>query len=175
MLENLPYLESLYENFRRDENSVPSEWREFFKDGNRGNGNGNGSAELSSPSRLQPAARSANLDEKIHMLIRNFRVCGHKAAAIDPLGSQRDVPSDLKLDFYNFSESDLDQLINQPTLNFGTPLTVREIFERLQNTYSRSIGAQFMHIDDWRAREWLQRRMESTQNRLTISREQQLR
>jgi 2-oxoglutarate dehydrogenase E1 component len=175
MLENLPYLESLYENFRRDENSVPPEWREIFKEGKRGNGNGNGSAEISSPSHLQPAARSANLDEKIHMLIRNFRVRGHKAAAIDPLGSQREVPQDLKLDFYNFSESDLDQLINQPTLNFGTPLTVREIFERLQNTYSRSIGAQFMHIDDWRAREWLQRRMESTQNRLTISREQQLR
>src|SRR5690242_3632213 len=107
MLENLPYLESLYENFRRDENSVPSEWREFFRQGKSGNGSangGNGQAEISSPSRLQPAARSANLDEKIHMLIRNFRVRGHKAAAIDPLGSQREGPPDLKLDFYNFAE-----------------------------------------------------------------------
>ena len=175
MLENLPYLESLFENYRRDPQSVPSEWREFFKESKSGHGRENGRAEVASPSRIQPAARSANLDEKIHMLIRNFRVRGHKAAAIDPLGSQREVPSDLKLDFYNFAEAELDQLVNQPTLNFGTPLTVREIFERLQNTYSRSIGAQFMHIDDWRAREWLQRRMESTQNRLAISREQQLR
>src|SRR6185312_9652709 len=111
MLENLPYLEALFENYRRDPQSVSAEWREFFKESKSGNGQGNGHAEVAPPSRLQPAARSANLDEKIHMLIRNFRVRGHKAAAIDPLGSQREVPSDLKLDFYNFAESELDQLI----------------------------------------------------------------
>jgi len=109
------------------------------------------------------------------MLVRNFRVRGHRIAAIDPLGSPRVSPPELKLDFYSFAEAELDQLIHLPTLHFGGPLTIREIFDRLQNTYSRSIGAQFMHIDDWRPREWLQQRMESTQNRLTLSRDEQLR
>ena len=47
--------------------------------------------------------------------------------------------------------------------------------QRLRNTYCRSIGVQFMHIDDPAARQWLQHRMESTQNRLALSREEQLR
>src|SRR5581483_6515523 len=179
MLENLPYLESLYENYRRDPQSVSAEWREFFAGSAPANGHGGTArsvlAEPTSPDRLEPAARSANLDEKIHMLIRNFRVRGHKIAAIDPLGSRRPCPPDLKLDFYGFADSELDQLINLPTLNFQAPLTIRELHERLQNTYCRSIGAQFMHVDDWQAREWLQRRMESSQNRLSISRDQQLR
>src|SRR6185437_3967688 len=121
MLENLPYLESLYENFRRDEKSVPAEWREFFSESKPGNGSGNGRTEtISSPARLQPIARHANLDEKVHLLVRNFRVRGHKIAAIDPLGATRPCPAELKLDFYNFSDDELQQVVNLPTLNFET-------------------------------------------------------
>jgi len=179
MLENLPYLESLYENYRRDPKSVPTEWREFFSENTPANGQGSavrpGNALPTSPSRVEPAARNANLDEKVYMLIRNFRVRGHKIAAIDPLGSERPCPPELRLDFYNFAGSELDQLVSLPTSHFQAPLTIRELFDRLQNTYCRSIGAQFMHIDDWQAREWLQQRMEGSQNRLSISRDQQLR
>ena len=171
MLENLPYLESLFENYRRNPESVPAEWREFFSQPSESKGNG----QPAPATRAEAAPRNANLDEKLHMLIRNYRVRGHKLAAIDPLGAQRPCPPELKLEFYNFADAELDQLINLPTLHFGTPLTIREIFDRLQNTYSRSIGAQFMHIDDLQAREWLQQRMESSQNRLSIGRDQQLR
>ncbi|HEU5396434.1 MAG TPA: 2-oxoglutarate dehydrogenase E1 component, partial [Verrucomicrobiae bacterium] len=179
MLENLAYVEAIYSRYRQDPESVGAEWRDYFRNAGAVNGHENGqtpfTAPLISPARLEPAAHSANLDEKLYMLVRNYRVRGHKIAAIDPLGVPRPVPTELKLEFYNFAEAELDQLINIPTLHFGGPLTIREIFNRLQNTYSRSIGAQFMHIDDWRPREWLQQRMESTQNRVMLSREEQLR
>src|SRR5262249_4947241 len=42
-------------------------------------------------------------------------------------------------------------------------------------TYCRFIGAQFMHIDELSVRQWLQQRMESTQNRLKLGRTEQLR
>ncbi len=45
----------------------------------------------------------------------------------------------------------------------------------LRNTYCRSIGVQFMHIDDLVMRQWLQVRMEGTENRLRLSRPEQLR
>ena len=54
-------------------------------------------------------------------------------------------------------------------------LPLREIIERLRNTYCRSIGVQFMHIDDYAIRYWLQERMERSQNRLALSRAKQLR
>ncbi len=45
----------------------------------------------------------------------------------------------------------------------------------MRNTYCRSIGVQFMHMDDLKVRQWLQERMEGTENRCTLSRKEQLR
>jgi 2-oxoglutarate dehydrogenase E1 component len=50
-----------------------------------------------------------------------------------------------------------------------------KIVERLRTTYCRSIGVQFMHIDDRSVRQWLQDRMEGTENRLPLSRDEQRR
>ncbi|MBU6410576.1 MAG: 2-oxoglutarate dehydrogenase E1 component, partial [Verrucomicrobia bacterium] len=172
MLDNIEYLETLYKRYRANSESVAPEWRDYFGAEMGGNGDGKGHAALA-PGRLEREPR--HLDEKVHQLIRNYRVRGHKIAAIDPLGAARPCPPELKLEFYNFTSTELETPVNLPTLNFGGPLTIREIFEHLQNTYSRSIGVQFMHVDDWEARQWLQQRMESTQNRLAISREQQAR
>ena len=118
---------------------------------------------------------TGSLSDRLHQLIRNHRVRGHIVAAVDPLGTKLPCPPELKLEFYSFSESELDLLVNCPTLHLGEPITIRELFERLRATYCRSIGVQFMHIDDLAVREWLQSRMESTQNRLTLSRNEQLR
>jgi 2-oxoglutarate dehydrogenase E1 component len=52
---------------------------------------------------------------------------------------------------------------------------LKEIIERLQTTYCRSIGVQFMHIDEYPVRDWLQTRMEDSLNRLELSRSEQLR
>jgi len=61
------------------------------------------------------------------------------------------------------------------TFQYEGSLTLGRLLERLRNTYCRSIGVQYMHIDDLSVRRWLQRRMESTENRLQLTREEQLR
>ena len=53
--------------------------------------------------------------------------------------------------------------------------TVRDVVERLRNTYCRYIGVQFLHIDDPAVRNWLQQRMERSENRIRLSRAEQLR
>ena len=42
----------------------------------------------------------------------------------------------------------------------GGTLTLREILDRLRNTYCRSIGVQYMHIDDLSVRRSLAARRE---------------
>ena len=54
-------------------------------------------------------------------------------------------------------------------------MSLRQILKRLRNTYCRSIGVQFMHMDDLRSRQWLQVRMEGCENRIQLDRRQQLR
>jgi 2-oxoglutarate dehydrogenase E1 component len=117
----------------------------------------------------------ANLQDRVDQLIRAYRVRGHMIADLDPLGLPRPVPPELSLEFYGLSESDLDRPFSTRTIYGPDVLTLRGILKRLSNTYCRSIGVQFMHIDDLRMRNWLQHRMEGSENRLELSRKEQLR
>ena len=60
----------------------------------------------------------------------------------------------------------MDRAFSTDTIEGPQVMTLRRILERLRNTYCRSIGVQFMHIDDLTVRQWLQERMEGAENRL---------
>ena len=121
------------------------------------------------------AGKIIALQNRVIQLVRNYRVRGHNIAALDPLGRPRPLPPELELSFYGFSEEDMDQPIHGELLQCEGPLTVRQILQRLQDTYCRSIGVQFMHIDSFEIRRWLQKRMEGTGNRLELKRDEQIR
>ncbi|MEX0742442.1 MAG: 2-oxoglutarate dehydrogenase E1 component, partial [Phycisphaeraceae bacterium] len=131
-------------------------------------GTGNGAA-------AQSDVELAALQDRVDQLIRNYRVRGHMMAQLDPLERQRDHPPELDLDYYSFTEKDLDRPLSTLFIPGENIRTLRQIYKRMRNTYCRSIGVQFMHISDVEIREWLQRRMEGTENRVDQAREEQLR
>src|SRR5262249_22573527 len=186
---SLEFVEALYDDFLRDPQSVPQDWRSYFESLS----DGNGSAQIqkrtpsfSSRSIFNPPEPGGNgtvtedtataiLQERIDQLIRNYRVRGHIAAQLDPLGIQRATPSELDLEFYGLSEADMNRRFACEAMCGGGTLTLRGNLVRVRNTYCRSIGVQYMHIDDVLVRHWLQERMESTGNRISLSRDEQLR
>jgi 2-oxoglutarate dehydrogenase E1 component len=186
---SLEFVEKLYQDYLRDPESIQPDWRRYFQALSEGNGFSKG--ESITPSFKQwsifsPPGASANgaaaeeatgaiLQERVDQLIRNYRVRGHMAAQLDPLGIPRAAPPELDLDFYGFTEADLERRFSCESMCGGNTLTLRDIVERLRNTYCRSIGVQFMHIDDSFVRHWLQERMESSGNRLNLGRDEQLR
>ncbi|HVS09935.1 MAG TPA: 2-oxoglutarate dehydrogenase E1 component [Planctomycetota bacterium] len=184
---SLPFVEGLYADYLRDPRSVPEDWQRWFEA--LGNGAERAAPRLGpsfAPPRLfdpgpgAPAARNgaddvAALQDRADQLVRAFRVRGHRAAAIDPLGLPRAPQPELDPSFYGFSERDLARTVSTETLGGRERHTLGELIERLQATYCRSIGAQFMHIDELEVRRWLQQRMESTRNRIELSRAEQLR
>ncbi|MEW6284446.1 MAG: thiamine pyrophosphate-dependent enzyme, partial [Candidatus Eremiobacterota bacterium] len=113
--------------------------------------------------------------EMVDQLIRAFRVRGHRIARLDPLGSEPPPFPELQLEHYGLTEADLDTRFSCRALCMEGLQPLRDILSRLHNTYCRSIGVQFMHIDDHDIKFWLQERMESTENRRKIPREEQLR
>ena len=115
------------------------------------------------------------LQERVDQLVRNYRVRGHRMAQIDPLQQPLVHPPELDPAHYGFSEADLARTFSKADGDLPRLRTLRDILNHLRNTYCRSIGVQFMHIDDLATREWLQKRMEETENRIALSREQQLR
>ncbi len=187
---NLAFIESLYEGYLKDEQSVSEDWRAYFREVARG--------ELRFPrphfgptfprfsvfdpprSHQNGDGRSADrqtaaLQDRIYLLIRLYRVRGHRIAHVDPLGQPVPMPPELKPEFFGFTDADMNLPVHSETFQYEGDLTLGQLLERLRNTYCRSIGVQYMHIDDLNVRRWLQRRMEATENRLQLSRDEQIR
>src|SRR3712207_6670528 len=95
------------------------------------------------------------------MLIRTYRVRGHLAADLDPLGlHQRDLPADLTPEFHGFGPDELDRpVFLGGTLGFERA-TVRELVDVLRRNYCGKVGLEYMHINDLDERRFLQDRME---------------
>src|ERR1700692_3159145 len=90
-IQNLAYVEQLYADYRRDPDSVPAEWREYFA----ASVNGADATVQLGPSfkshsvfnpvesdlighaRFRPDPRAENLSERLHQLVRNYRRRGH--------------------------------------------------------------------------------------------------
>ena len=196
---NLDFVEIIYADYERDPQSVPPDWQRYFDSLQTVAGTGaNGSTQLGptfEPSSIfnpggNASTTTANNNgqaeltiaakerqEAVTQLIRNYRVRGHLLADLDPLGFQKPpVIPELDPLFYGFREADMERTFAcDRSLEPTGRLTLRELISRLQNTYSRTVGVQFTHIDDIEARNWLQQRMESTQNRAQLSRPEQIR
>ena len=191
---SLPYIEQLYAQFRRGDASVPVEWAEYFRSLPNGDALELDGTERPFPRRsmfnpptdgrrdepfLSAGAansRIASLQERLDQLIRNFRVRGHILANVDPLGGKVSAPPELDPAFYGFTEEDMGREMSTSWVSVGAETsTLRGILSWLKQTYCRSIGAQFMHIDSLTDRQWLQTRMEESGNRIRLSRDEQLR
>jgi 2-oxoglutarate dehydrogenase E1 component len=133
--------------------------------------NGNGRTYDAVAARV---ADMAVLQDRVDQLIRAFRVRGHMIAEIDPLGLPRPHQPELDPEYYDLTSEDLDRKFSARTIS-GGGLTLREILQRLHVTYCGSIGVQFMHIDDPVVKNWLQERMERTDSRVPLTRDEQLR
>jgi len=167
---SLSYADRLWHSWRADPASVPAAWRDWFA-------SQEGAAPASPAWQVSghPADRALDDQNKVDQLVRNYRVRGHGIARLDPLREPPPPPPELTLEYYGFGDDDLDRVFAAGTLSPGDMLPLREILRRLQATYSRFIGVQYMHIDDLAVRQWLQSRMEPTGNRLDLEPEVQRR
>src|SRR5437868_9733824 len=105
--------------------------------------------------------RAAEASIRAMMLIRTYRVRGHLAANLDPLGLvHREVPADLTPAWHGFTDADLDRPIFVCGVLGFERRTVREIVRILQRNYCGHIGLEYMHINDVDERRFLQQRME---------------
>jgi 2-oxoglutarate dehydrogenase complex dehydrogenase (E1) component-like enzyme len=93
-------------------------------------------------------------------LVADFQIHGHTMAKLDPLGL--DVPDDIDLSLYHFTEADLDRkfffgFLTMPGLlsDYNPVVTLREILRKLRQAYCGSVGYEYMHIPDRDKCRWL--------------------
>jgi 2-oxoglutarate dehydrogenase E1 component len=123
------------------------------------------------PEASPEAIRKATLDSlRAIMMIRAYRMRGHFAANLDPLG-MADKPDTSELDpaAYGFAPEDYDRPI---FLDFVLGLetsTVSEILSILRRTYCGTVGVQYMHISDPNEKAWLQQRIEGKDKEIAFT------
>ena len=184
---NAAYVEELYELYLHDPNAVPEEWRTKFQtlptEGNSANDVSHSTIRdhfvllAKNQRRAQPVSAASVSSEhekkqvEVLRLIQAYRMRGHQAAQLDPLGLwQRPAPADLSINHYGLTNADLDTTFRAGDLYIGKEeASLREILESLQQTYCRTIGAEFTHIVDSEQRHWFEQRLESVRGRPTYS------
>ena len=104
------------------------------------------------------------------MMIRSYRVRGHLAADLDPLGLEnKKVHSELEPASYGFTERDLDRRIYLDQMLGLEFATLREILDILKRTYCAKIGVEFMHISSPEQKRWLQDRIEGKDKEIAFT------
>jgi len=196
---NLAYVEQLFDQYLQDPASVDAEWRrEFAAWSAESNGvavrvgptfhprsifdpaggryvNGEVAAKPAQP--IAAAIDAGSLQHRVDLLIRNYRVFGHIVSALNPLQpNATELPVELEPAYYGFTEADMDRpFVTTSTVPGDRTRTLRSILEQLRNTYCGNIAVQFMHIDSLGVRQWLQQRMEGSENNISLSRKEQIR
>jgi 2-oxoglutarate dehydrogenase E1 component len=123
---------------------------------------------------MSPAASLRATQDSIRalMLIRAYRVMGHLAADLDPLGlTERRIHKELRPETYGFTEADLDRPIFIDKVLGLEMATVREILKILRRTYCRHIGVEFMHITSPAQKAWIQERIEGKDKDIVFTNE----
>jgi len=105
--------------------------------------------------------KSARVQELIHA----YRVRGHLMADTDPLEYKQRKHPDLDINQHGLTLWDLEREF--PTGGFGgKPLMkLRDILGVLRDSYCRTVGVEYMHMQNPEERAWLQERIERPHGR----------
>ncbi|MEM9500375.1 MAG: 2-oxoglutarate dehydrogenase E1 component [Pseudomonadota bacterium] len=106
--------------------------------------------------------RAASLSIAAMTLVRLYRVRGHMAADLDPLGlsTKREAPEDLTLEFHGLAGIESEEVFVGGVLGLHWT-TVGELYAALRDTYCGKVGLEYMHIADTEERRFLQDKFES--------------
>ncbi|HET8742225.1 MAG TPA: 2-oxoglutarate dehydrogenase E1 component [Gaiella sp.] len=178
---NAAYVAQLLEDYLDSPASVPDEWRRMFE------GDGTGAAAQPAPDgptaprpaaareaatveAEAPAAEAGPVDEELlagvaaaMALVKAYRMHGHLAARLDPLGSE--PMGDPALDESRLHPPltpELQARIPARLLRLSVPgETLLEALPRLRDVYMGSSAYEIEHISDHAERVWLRKAIES--------------
>ena len=149
--DNAAYLSELYKQYSKNPEAIDEKWQRVFRD----------LGPISST--FSPDERAIIDSVRALMLIRTYRVRGHLAAKLDPLGiEKRGSHWELNPESYGFSASDYDRPIYLDKVLGLERATLKTILDKLHKTYCSTIGVEFMHIQDPVQKNWIQERIENS-------------
>ena len=181
---NAPFIEEQYENYLANPAAVAPDWRAYF-DSLRG-----GAADvahapviesfiaLGKSKRVAGAMVDASTMHKqvlVLQMIGRFRTLGMFHAELDPLKRQeKRYIADLDLSTYGFTDADYDTEFDVGSFMGGSGrMRLRDLIAALRDTYCRTLGAEYMYINDTATKRFVQQHVEPIHSRPVYTPEQQ--
>ena len=190
--DNAHYIESLYEQFLSDPDSVDADWQDYFKQyqsPNDAKHNAiqdqflllarNQTANKGTPVATATVGSANAADPKqmgVQQLISAYRRRGHRRAKLDPLDLHpRAAVEDLTLAYHGLSDADLDTVYSTGDLSIGkSEAPLREIIEIMERVYCRHIGIEYMHVTTSTEKRWMEKYLETNHGHIIFDKEKRL-
>lgn len=153
---NEALIDELHERWLKDRNLVDSEWAAFFEGFELG---------LIRLKKLESAEAMAPvgspLQARVDAMVEAFRTIGHTAAHLDPISEQ--APENPQLDpaAFGLLEADMNEVVSCRHFHGGCAMPLRDLVQRLRQTFCETVGVEFTHIQDPAMREWVADRFEN--------------
>ena len=159
------YIESLYQDFRKDPNTVDPDWVKFFEGFDFAVSNVNGKA-VSTPvaggSTSLPVSDDQLAKELgVYRLIQAYRKKGHLIAKTNPIRERKDRKANLDLASFGLGDADLKtEFFAGSTIGAGKT-TLEKIVAYLNQIYAGSVGLQYTYINARDKAKWLEKEFEA--------------
>ena len=102
---------------------------------------------------------------RVHELIHAYRVRGHLMADTDPLEYKQRKHPDLDINQHGLTLWDLEREFATGGFGGKPRMQLREILGVLRDSYCRTVGVEYMHMQNPEERAWLQARIERPHGR----------
>jgi 2-oxoglutarate decarboxylase len=102
---------------------------------------------------------------RVHELIHAYRVRGHLMADTDPLEYKQRKHPDLDINQHGLTLWDLEREFATGGFGGKPRMQLREILGVLRDSYCRTVGVEYMHIQNPDERAWIQARVERPHGR----------
>jgi 2-oxoglutarate decarboxylase len=102
-----------------------------------------------------------NKTARVQELIHAYRVRGHLMADIDPLDYKQRKHPDLDVAAHGLTLWDLDREFAVAGFAGEQFMTLRDVLKVLRDAYCRTVGIEYMHMQDPEQRQWIQQGIET--------------
>ncbi|MFC1852269.1 2-oxoglutarate dehydrogenase E1 component [candidate division CSSED10-310 bacterium] len=165
-MPNAAYIEQLYGDWKSDNSSVDRQWHYFFTGFEMG--------LSSAPGGDEETVALIDKQARVDSLIYAYRDVGYLSANLDPLEQQLVCHHELMPDEFNLTPEDLERKFSSGHFPGQENPTLKEIIQACNETYCRTIGVEYLHIQDKTIRRWLQNRMEPQRNKPALSEDKKI-
>jgi 2-oxoglutarate dehydrogenase E1 component len=161
---NVKFLESLYQEYLRNPESLDASWKQFFE-----------GYEFAMSGAGVMAGAKDDTEAKVENFINLYRRLGHLAAHLNPLMDRPPLDSFLLPQNNGLGHVSDDTVFHPATLPVKGPVSFGEVKSFLLETYCSAIGADFRDTTDFDTVEWLQAQMEACRNKPPVEASTRLR